>query len=95
MKMGDAEWFKRLEEVITFPATLGFYVGADKTLAVKVVEFSGARIGNMQYKKVAPPIGDDLALVGVEQLESPESYYKTAVDIMKRWGIEPRENESA
>ena|SRR5690606_11990489 len=94
VKFGNEAWFKKLNEMVVFPAIIAFYMTSEKSFHTMVVKTKATGIGNIKYNSVAPPWHLDeekCALCCVKKIDSDQEYYNELVSLSDTWGGALRE----
>ncbi|MFD2334671.1 hypothetical protein ACFSR7_35965 [Cohnella sp. GCM10020058] len=92
VRFGNEEWFRKLNELVSFPGIFAFYISNDKSVHVKKVETKAERPESMLYRLVKPSSYSDgfrMALAGAKRIHSPQEYFEECKRVMDAWGIVP------
>lgn len=90
MKFGSAEWFAKLNEMVSFPEKFAFYYNKkDNVIQVSKVG-SKAKVENVRYQDIEPsPLHfhpKETALIKVKEVSSDKEYYEEIVQLQGLWG---------
>jgi hypothetical protein len=87
---GSKEWFKRLNDMVSFPSNFAFYYNKkDNIIQVSKVS-SKAKVENIRYKDIQPsplnfhPV--ETALIKVKQISTDKEYFEEVVTLKEIWG---------
>lgn len=84
MEFGSKEWFDKLNEMVSFPTNLAFYVDKEGFIFAKNLGPKANDTDNIKYKTLKTY--ESKAIVSVKKCHTDEEYYFECKRLRGLWG---------